>query len=269
MHYITLLAIALGINMILFIPAFLFKTDKLTDLSYSLSFILVAIFLFLNSTANVGHIVLLGMILLWALRLGTYLFIRIRKMKKDKRFDGIREHFLKFLQFWAFQGVSVFVILLAATSYFYTPGAMLTAVSYIGLAIWALGLTIETVADIQKYRFIQNKKEGDAFIDTGLWSISRHPNYFGEILVWLGVFIFTCPVLIGINTVIAAISPIYIAAVLIFITGLPPLERSADAKWGELESYQTYKANTPVLVPFTKFKKKETPSKTTEAKEEQ
>ncbi len=236
---------ALGINIIMFIPGYLFKTDKLTDLSYSLTFIaLISISALLNEFSKT-KIILLSMILIWALRLGIFLFIRIQKMKYDKRFDGIRESFLKFLKFWTLQGLAVWVILLPAL--FFMLGNP-NKIFWAGLIIWATGLILESIADLQKYKFNQNNK--DAFINTGLWKYSRHPNYFGEILCWIGIYTFTFTSLNLTQKLIGLASPLFIMFLLLFITGLPPLEKAADAKWGKQKTYKEYKRKTSILIPW-------------------
>ncbi|NDC94486.1 DUF1295 domain-containing protein, partial [bacterium] len=95
----------------MFVPAFIYKTDKLTDISYAVTFAVVAIAGFLRSEQMTLHKIVLLLVLMWSLRLGTFLFIRINKMKKDVRFDGMREYFFKFLRFWLLQGATVFVVL--------------------------------------------------------------------------------------------------------------------------------------------------------------
>ena len=187
------------------------------------------------------------MVIAWALRLGIFLFVRIRKIQKDKRFDGIRESFLRFIKFWLLQGVTVFVILLPAL-FFITGDA--ARVWWLGLLVWLLGFLIESTADFQKYLFKQDKSNKDKFISTGIWRYSRHPNYFGEILCWLGIYIFVLPSLSLLQAAIALISPAAISFLLIFATGIPPLERYADKKWGNLKEYKEYKRSTSILIPW-------------------
>jgi len=124
------------------------------------------------------------------------------------------------------------------------------SVVWFGLIIWAFGLAIESIADIQKYRFNQNKKNKDKFINTGLWKYSRHPNYVGEILCWIGIYIFTFPSLSTFQQIIALASPLFIVILLLFVTGLPPLEKSADNKWGKQQDYKEYKRRTSILIPW-------------------
>lgn len=250
MEYAISFALALGINLLMFVPAYFFKTDKLTDISYGLSFIIVAMLLFWGSAQDLGHILLLLMIALWSARISLYLFIRIRKMKRDKRFDGMRENFFSFLKFWILQGVTVWVVLLSATAYFSVSGSTLTTFSYVGLFVWAVGLLIETIADYQKYTFINNEENKGKWIESGLWKYSRHPNYFGEITHWFGIFLFVVPVLSGASVGVAFLSPLYIAILIIFVSGIPKLEKGADKRWGDNPDYQTYKKQTSILIPL-------------------
>lgn len=247
------LLISLAIQFVLFIPAFLFKTDKLTDLSYSLTFLLLVGIAFFSTDFSWQALILFSMIALWALRLGTYLFIRILFMGKDKRFDEYRDNFLLFLRFWVLQGLTVWVVLLSSFLFFnQTP--RFTILSLIGLLVWLAGFIIESFADAQKFVFIRSKKNVGRWIHSGLWAYSRHPNYFGEILCWLGVFLFVVSSLSLTQSLIAFISPLFIAIILIFGTGLPPLEKSADKKWGHNSAYRKYKKETSILVLWPKKK---------------
>ncbi len=144
------------------------------------------------------------------------------------------------------QGLSVFVIIL--------PGLLVwrehtdtNLTIILGLTIWLIGLVTETVADFQKYNF--KLRGAKMWIDEGVWKASRHPNYLGEILVWLGFYIVSFTALSGIDRAIALLSPVYIAFVLLRVSGVPILEKSADQKWGQNKSYLVYKRNVPVLVP--------------------
>jgi len=249
MEFIIAIIVSLAINITLFIPAFIYKTDKLTDLSYSISFIILALITFLGSTGTLFHIVLLSIITIWALRLGIYLLIRIRKISRDKRFDGVRENFWKFLKFWVLQALAVWVILLPSISIFSIEEPVFNTLAYIGLTIWLLGLIIETFADYQKYTFINNEKNKGMWIDSGLWKYSRHPNYLGEMMIWIGVYIFTLSSLVGILPFVMLASPLFIIFLLLFGSGIPMLEKGADKRWGDNPKYQAYKKRVGVLLP--------------------
>ncbi len=244
--------ISLGINILMFIPAFIYKTDKLTDLSYSITFIVVILSGFINGSKSLAGLLVSLAVVVWALRLGGFLFIRIRRMKRDKRFDEMRSSFFRFGSFWLLQGVSVFVVLIPAVLLAAADSKDFELVSLIGLALWATGLLIEAVADFQKDRFSQMIANKNKWIETGLWKYSRHPNYFGEILVWVGVYVFCIFYLSASDRLLALVSPLYIAGLLLFVSGVPKLEKSADKKWGKNEAYRKYKAKTSVLVPMPK-----------------
>jgi steroid 5-alpha reductase family enzyme len=248
------LGMSLGINVIMFIPAFIFKTDKLTDLSYALTFIILAGLLLLINVYELSKAVLFIMVLTWGLRLGIYLFIRIRKMKKDPRFDDKRDDFWRFLKFWLVQGLTVWLIMMSSTLYFNSDNTGISTLSIIGLVIWALGLGTEAVADYQKYTFKTNPKNKGKWIESGLWKYSRHPNYFGEIVHWIGIFLFTVSSFTFLEAIVALASPAYITITLLFISGLPPLERHSDKKYGKMKGYKEYKKRTSILIPW--FNKK-------------
>lgn len=249
MEILVSLGIALLINILLFIPAYTFKTDTLTDLSYTLSFFLSVLVLYALGEHGTAQLIAVIMVAFWAFRLDGYLLIRIRKMKKDSRFDGIRESFLRFFKFFFFQGISVFVILLPTTLLLASGKDTLGGWSYAGMIVFLIGFLIESFSDLQKYTFI-NSTGGKTFIASGLFKYSRHPNYLGEILVWVGLFLFALPALGGWLILVGLLSPLFIASLIIFVTGLPQLEKKADERWGNDPAYEAYKKRTAVLIPY-------------------
>ena len=246
------LGISMIIQAIMFIPAFFFQTDKLTDLSYSITFIILSLILLYSNNITLPKIILILMIITWATRLGSFLFMRIRKIKRDKRFDKMRNSFIKFGGFWVLQGFTVCMIMMSSILFLNSESNIFNNYSIIGIIVWIIGLSIETISDNQKYAFKQDKKNKGKWIESGLWKYSRHPNYFGEILNWIGIYIFTLSNLSGINILIALISPAFISFMLFFISGIPILERNADKKWGKIKSYKEYKENTSILIPWFK-----------------
>lgn len=241
--------IAVGINVVMFIPAFIWKTDKLTDISYAVTFVVIALYGLLVGGATSHKILLFAMIVLWGARLGAYLLIRIWKTGRDKRFDDKRNHFWKFLGFWLLQGVTVWMVMIPTIFFMHTESLHITWLSITGLVVWGLGLVLETVADYQKYTFINNPDNQGKWIQSGVWSFSRHPNYLGEIMVWIGVYAFTVCSLMTHQKLIGLASPIFIATLIIFVSGIPLLEQSADKRWGNDPSYQAYKKRVGVLLP--------------------
>jgi steroid 5-alpha reductase family enzyme len=241
------------IQWLVFIPSYKAQTEKYYDLTGALTYISITVFLVLASPGvDARGMLLAAMVVLWAARLGSFLFLRISKHGKDDRFDELKPDFFRFLNTWTIQGL--WVVLTAARAWVAITSDRkvgLDGFFWVGLLVWAVGITIETVADVQKNRFKGDSGNKGRFISTGLWSRSRHPNYFGEITLWVGVAIIALPVLQGWQWA-ALISPVFVALLLIKGSGVPPLEKKADKKWGGQADYEEYKKSTPVLVPKLK-----------------
>ncbi|MBN1668187.1 MAG: DUF1295 domain-containing protein [Anaerolineales bacterium] len=233
-----------------FIPAYLLQSEKFYDLTGSLTYISVTLIAVLFSPEVDGRsIVLLAVVLIWAVRLGSFLFLRILRAGKDDRFDDIKPSFFRFLIAWTLQGLWVTFTASAAWVGITTANRQeLGWLAWIGLLIWAFGFGIEVLADAQKNRFRVKPENKGKFINTGLWARSRHPNYFGEIVLWIGVLVITLPILRGWHWFVL-ISPVFVTLLLTRVSGIPMLEQKADEKWGGQEEYEAYKKNTPVLIP--------------------
>jgi steroid 5-alpha reductase family enzyme len=242
--------IAFAIQWVAFVPAYLLQTERFYDLTGSLTYVTVTIVAVALSTGvDERSWLLLGMVVIWAARLGSYLFLRIRKAGADKRFDAIKPSFPRFLSAWTLQGLWVTLTVSAALAAITTTERVgLGTVTAIGLLVWVVGIGLEAVADAQKSRFRADPANKGRFIRSGLWSWSRHPNYFGEILLWVGVAIVALPVLRGWQWV-TLISPVFVALLLLRVSGVPMLEKAADEKWGGQPDYEAYKKRTSILVP--------------------
>jgi len=248
--FALIVGLAFGINWLVFIPANIFQTEKFFDLTGSFTYITVTVVaLFLTENLDNRSKLLAALVIIWAVRLGSFLFNRIMQDGKDDRFDDIKPNFLRFLNIWTLQGL--WVTLTAAAALITITSSVrkeLDYFAYIGLAVWVIGFLIEVVADYQKRQFKKNPANKGRFIQTGLWSKSRHPNYFGEIMLWTGVFIISIPVLQG-GQWVAILSPIFVFLLLTKVSGVPGLEAKAEKKWGGQTDYEKYKKNTPILVP--------------------
>ena len=250
MELLFALVVSLIVQFLFFVPAFLFRTDKLTDFSYSLSFVILASIGLFSSSRSLGHVLVFVMILFWACRLGGYLLVRVLKKGRDARFDSIRGRFWSFLGFWAVQGVVVWAVSLSSIVFFSSRG-VLSWWSSIGAAIFLAGLLLETVADAQQFSFRNKKGNEKSLFTGGVWRYSQHPNYFGEILVWLGVFLFVLPGISNLPSLLfAAMSPAVIITTLLFFSGIPATRRRLEARFGKQRAYQEYKRRTSVLVPW-------------------
>lgn len=242
--------LAFTVQWLAFIPAYLLQTEKFYDLTGSLTYISVTLAALLLSPQTGGRALLLtALVLIWAGRLGTFLFQRILKAGKDERFDEIKPSFLRFLNAWTLQGLWVtFTLSAALGAITSTEKQNLGIFALIGTLIWLLGFGLEAAADAQKSRFRARPENKGQFINTGLWRWSRHPNYFGEITLWAGIALIALPALSGWQYV-GLISPVFVALLITKVSGVPMLEQRADEKWGGQEDYETYKENTPVLIP--------------------
>ena len=241
------------IQWVVFLPSYYWHTEKFYDLTGSVTYIfitLVALYhkgQFIGPRADIRSFLLAMIIIIWALRLGSFLFMRILKDKEDRRFNEWKFSFALFLRTWTLQGMWIFLTSVAAITAISTrkivaPDILL----FVGGFLWLFGFLFETISDLQKRKFKSRNKDG--FITSGLWSVSRHPNYFGEIVLWIGVAIIAYPTLYGWQY-ISLISPLFVYLLLTRVSGVTLLEEHAEKKWGKDKKYISYKENTPELFP--------------------
>jgi steroid 5-alpha reductase family enzyme len=233
-----------------FVPAYLHRTEAFFDLTGSLTYVLVTGgLLALAPERDARAVLLAALVVVWALRLGLFLFRRVRRAGKDDRFDEIKPSFPRFLLVWTVQGLWVtFTAMAAWVGITSSERADLDAFAVVGVLVWAAGFALEVTADLQKSRFRAAPANAGRFISTGVWSRSRHPNYLGEIVLWLGVAVVVVPVLTGWQWVVLA-SPVFVTVLLTKVSGVRLLEQKAEARWGDQPDYQEYTRTTPVLVP--------------------
>ena len=243
-------AAAFAVQVIVWIPSQLARTEKFFDITGSLTFIGVSVaVLLLAPVADARGWVLAAMIVLWAVRLGAFLFVRVHRSGGDDRFDVLKTNPVRFLRVWVLQGA--WVSLTASAAWIAMSSETRAPIGWlavVGIAVWVLGMVVEITADAQKTAFKADPANEGRFIRSGLWSRSRHPNYFGEIVIWLGVFLVAAPVLTGWQWV-ALISPLFVILLLTRVSGIPLLEQKADRTWGGEDDYEAYKKRTPTLIP--------------------
>lgn len=254
--------ISFVIHWLIFIPSYIARSEKFYDITGTLAYISTIVVASSHILLNLGadltdrSILLAIFVSIWSVRLGIFLFSRIIKAGEDKRFRDLKISFSSFLVAWTLSGLWVFL----------TSGNALTAiinnqplsgnlVSYFGIGLWLSGFLIEVVADLQKKRFRADPRNQGEFISHGLWNFSRHPNYFGEIILWFGIAFIALPTLSGWQFA-TLISPLFVFLLLTRISGINFLETKADEVWGQRKDYNDYKKNTPVLFPFIKKVKK-------------
>ena len=244
-------ALAFVLQWLAYVPAFLRRTEKFYDLVGSVTYLsVVALALLttaLQGVATVRSYILAAAVAVWAIRLGSFLFARVKRVGRDDRFVAIKQSWHRFLVAWTLQGLWVFLTLIAVLLMIARPSAApVTAWDIVGGALWVLGFGIEIVADRQKAAFAKQDKHQGQFITAGLWSWSRHPNYAGEILLWAGLFLVGLPNYRGAEW-LAVASPLFVWLLLRFISGVPILEQRADARWGGQSAYEDYKSRTSLL----------------------
>eukprot|EP00475_Leptophrys_vorax_P029607 TRINITY_DN4369_c0_g1_i1.p1 TRINITY_DN4369_c0_g1~~TRINITY_DN4369_c0_g1_i1.p1 ORF type:complete len:311 (+),score=62.86 TRINITY_DN4369_c0_g1_i1:34-966(+) len=257
-NYLAITAlITVGIQLLFFFVAFACQFDKVTDLAGTFNFIVVAVLtLLLNKTYFHRQVVVTVLVVVWGVRLGGFLVYRVLKRAKDARFDEMRSNFFKFLGFWIFQMfwvwlVSLAVIFLNAT----TNDVKLSVADYVGWGLWGFGFLLEAIADQSKSNFNNDTSNRGMFISSGVWGISRHPNYAGEIIMWTGLFI-SCAVSFPSNTpsaFVSILSPIFTFLILMFLSGVNLAEERYNKQFGDRQDYCDYRTKTSPLLPLPQF----------------
>jgi len=242
-------SIGFALHWAVFVPSYAFKTEHYFDLTGSLSYIttVVAAIVF-NPSLDLRDLIICAMITVWALRLGSFLFWRIKKDGQDKRFIVMKTKFTWFLMTWTIGGLWVLVTMAAGLAALTSnTTAELGLVSYLGIALWLFGFVVEVTADNQKTEFRKNPDNRNRFITTGVWSWSQHANYFGEITLWFGLALVALPVLSGWQLA-TLISPVFVYFLLTKVSGIPLLDRLAKQKWGTDSDYLSYTQATSKLL---------------------
>ena len=245
--------LAYVIHWIAYIPAYIFQTEKFYDLTGSVTYLSVVWFVFLSTyqsiSLNFGNLILVLLISIWTIRLGLFLFMRIHKAGEDKRFRTIKTSASQFFMTFTISGLWVTLCSMCALVAISSPeGLVMNALTYVGIILFIIGFGIEIVADNQKTAFRSIEANKDSFITSGLWSKSRHPNYFGEVLLWFAIAVISFSSLEGLQ-LITLISPVFTYILLVYVSGVRMLEDMNDKKWADNEQYKSYKKNTPMLFP--------------------
>ena len=244
----------IGMQWLAWIPASIGKTERFYDLAGGLTYLTVVGFSLWagaqSEPPSLRELIISVLVVIWSLRLSFFLYFRIHRTGKDGRFDQLKTSPIRFLVPWTLQGLWVFltmivVIVINSQADSAPPLGIWDAV---GLFVWVLGFGIETIADQQKTAFNTEPTNQGKWIESGLWSYSRHPNYLGEILLWTGIAFFGISCFTGLERV-AWISPIFIYILLTKVSGTPILDKRALEKWGDDPLYQKYRENTPALIP--------------------
>lgn len=239
-----------AIQIIVFIPSFIFRTEHYYDLTGGITYIstVVIALILKNSYQGIDLISLLlgSMVIIWATRLSSFLFLRVKKSGEDVRFKKIKHSFSWFLMTFMLQGMWVFMCIFPALIVISSFNSEINNYAIVGTVVWLFGFLFEIVADNQKSNF--NKINKGKFISTGLWSMTRHPNYFGEFILWLGITIASLGYIDNYRYILL-LTPIFVYLLLTRVSGVNLLEEIGEKRWGDSKEYQKYKEKTPLFFP--------------------
>ncbi|GJN23575.1 hypothetical protein PR202_gb11237 [Eleusine coracana subsp. coracana] len=264
-HFLALTAIVtVGYQLLFFIVTALLRFDKVTDFAGGTNFVIIAILtLALKGAWHFRQIVLTVLVVIWGLRLGLFLLMRIVQWGEDRRFDNMRNNLGKLAVFWIFQAAWVWTVSLPVTVVNASDrNPSIEARDIIGWVMWLVGICVEAAADQQKLMFKNNPSNRGKWCDAGLWKYSRHPNYFGEVSSFNSFIYDIYQYSFGGRSLLHQpqfcqiqngfiFGPIFLTLLLLFLSGIPLLEKSsADKRYGRLEEYRIYKNETSPLIPL-------------------
>lgn len=230
------------------------RRNDVADIAWGLGFVAIAGYLALRQAPTPVAWWVYALVALWAARLSVHIGMRNSGKSEDFRYRQWREawgrafYWRSYLQVYLLQGF--FMLLIAAPILVASMAPVELAAApasnsfvWAGLAVWTIGFLCETISDYQLLRFVKQRRSKDEILQTGLWRYSRHPNYFGEILVWWGLWLMVCWLPWG---WLAIVSPLLITWLLARVSGVPMLERRYEGH----AAYQAYKARTSALIPL-------------------
>jgi steroid 5-alpha reductase family enzyme len=230
------------------------KRNDVADIAWGIGYIIICGFLFITYPASPVLNTLYALVTLWGLRLSLHIYTRNKNKPEDYRYKAWREQWGKtfywrsYIQVFLLQGFFLLVIISPVIHAAASAWLQCNVFTWTGLCCWMVGFYFQAVADWQLAVFKSHPKNKGLIIQTGLWKYSRHPNYFGEILMWWSIFIITLPFT---NSLYFIVSPLTITFLLVFVSGIPMLEK----KYKGNAAFEDYKNRTSALIPMPPGKK--------------
>ncbi len=245
----ALIALALFLYMsVWFIVACLLRRNDIADIAWGLGFVLLSWLAFSFSEMSLRSVLVNILVTIWGLRLAWHIARRNLRKPEDSRYAAWRatwEHFYlrSYFQIFLLQGVFLYVILLPVLFIHASASESLHLLDALGVMIWVIGFFFESVGDRQLKDFLSNPTQKGKIMDQGLWAYSRHPNYFGEVLQWWGIFLLAASLPYGYLTIV---SPVTIMLLILFVSGVPILEK----KYSGRPDFEAYKKRTSMFIPL-------------------
>lgn len=245
----ALIALALFLSMSAwFIVACLLKRNDVADIAWGLGFVLMSWLTYALSEQSARSLLVNVLVTIWGLRLAWHITRRTRRKPEDSRYAAWRAtwkffYVRSFFQIFLLQGFFLYVILLPALFIHASAPTSLHILDIIGAIIWAIGFFFESVGDRQLKDFLKDPAHKGKIMDQGLWAYSRHPNYFGEVLQWWGIFLLASSLPYGYLTIV---SPVTITLLILFVSGVPMLEK----KYAGRPDFEAYKKRTSMFIPL-------------------
>lgn len=232
-----------------YLIALLKQRNDVADIAWGLGYVLVCLYLLGFQSKEPISLLLYALVTLWGLRLSIHIYARNKGKQEDFRYKQWRAEWGKtfywrsFLQVFLLQGIILLIIISPIIFSSTVPVQNFSVATIVGIVLWGVGFFFQVVGDYQLKEFSKQRKSRDEIIQTGLWKYSRHPNYFGEILMWWSIYFIVLPVD---NSWWFIISPITITYLLLYVSGVPLLE----AKYKGNKAFESYQQRTNAVFPW-------------------
>lgn len=249
-YYLTLVLVLFVYMSTWYIFSLIKKRNDVADIAWGLGFVLMAWTSFFLSEDSGSRGLLVGVLVsIWGLRLAWHIHTRNKGKTEDYRYLAWRKSWGKwfyirsYFQVYVLQGALLFLIVMPVLLINENGGASIGALDLAGVIVWLFGFYFETVGDAQLARFIKDPANKGKLMQSGLWAYTRHPNYFGEVTQWWGIWLIAYSVP---NGLLAVIGPLTITYLILKVSGIPMLEK----KMAEHQDFAEYKRKVSVFIPM-------------------